>query len=119
MEQKKLNVGVNDGMDFFAHELSVNYNPLQFILDFKCITPRVDPRTKENPLLMIRHNVIMVDVFHAKKIYEMLGEVIKKYEGQHGMIDMPKVLKNIEKKRGKEKKKDSNTTGKTIPSYLG
>ena len=117
MEGKKLNIGINDGNEFFAHEVSMNFNPIQFILDFKCITPRVDPRTKENPMLMIRHNVVMVDAFHAKKIHEMLGEVIKKYEEQHGRIETPKAIKKAEKKsKTKEKKKDST---KTIPSYLG
>ena len=118
MEQKKLNVGIADSHEFFAHELSVNFNPMQFILDFKCITPRVDPRTKENPLLMIRHNVVMVDAFHAKKIHEMLGDIIKKYEEQHGRIEMPKAVKKAEKKsKAKEKKKEAST--KSIPSYLG
>ena len=44
MEQKNLNVSVNEGDAFFCHELSVNYNPLQVILDFKTVTPR---RSKE------------------------------------------------------------------------
>ena len=115
-EQKKINLGINDGNEFFAHEVSVNFNPMQFILDFKCITPRVDPRTKENPLLMIRHNIVMIDVFHARKIHEMLGEVIKKYEDQHGKIEIPKAIKKLEKKKPKENKKE---TVKTVPSYLG
>ena len=54
-EQKKINISINEGMEFFAHELSVNFNPTQFIFDFKCITPRVDPRSKEVPHLNIKH----------------------------------------------------------------
>lgn len=122
MENKKVNISITDTHEFFAHELSVNFNPLQFILDFKCITPRVDPRTKDTPLLMIRHNVIMVDAFHAKKIHEMLGDVLKKYEEQHGKIEIPKAVKKAEKKNkktSKEKKKNIHTTEKMIPSYFG
>jgi len=44
MVEKKVNFGIEDGDNFFAHEVSVNFNPTQFVLDFKCITPRVDPR---------------------------------------------------------------------------
>ena len=117
MENKKVNMTINDGIEFFAHEVSINFNPVQFIFDFKCVTPRVDPRAKENAMLMMRHNVIMTDAFHAKRIHELLGEVIKKYEENHGKIEMPKALKKIEKKKSKEKKKESST--KTIPSYLG
>jgi len=117
LENKKVNVHVNDGVDFFAHEVSINFNPLQFILDFKSVTPRVDPRTKDNPLLVIRHNVVMMDAFHAKKVHEILGDVIKRYEEQHGKIEMPKAVKKAEKNKSKEKKKDTATA--KIPSYLG
>ena len=116
MENKKVSMGINDGNEFFAHELSVNFNPLQFILDFKCITPRVDPRTNESPMFVMKHNVVMVDVFHAKKIYGLLGEMLKKYEEQYGAIEMPKVLKKLEKEKSKEK---ADVSKETIPDYLG
>ena len=35
MEEKKLNVSIVDGKTFYAHEASINFNPTQFILDFK------------------------------------------------------------------------------------
>ena len=116
MENKKVNMGINDGNEFFAHELSVNFNPMQFIFDFKCITPRVDPRTSESPMFVMKHNVVMVDIFHAKKIHELLGEVLKKYEQQYGTIEMPKVLKKLEKEKSKEK---ADVSKETIPDYLG
>ena len=99
---KKVNLNVSDvTADFFAHEASVNFNPTQFILDFKCITPRVDPRAKNGPIINLRHNIIMVDAYHAKRLHELLGNVIEKYENEFGVIKKPRPLeimeKNIEK----------------------
>ncbi len=75
-QQKKINLGISDGNEFFAHELSVNYNPTQFILDFRCVTPRSDPRSKVIPFISIKHNVVLVDTHHAKRILEVLQEVL-------------------------------------------
>jgi hypothetical protein len=117
MEKQKINMNIGDlAPDFFAHEASINFNPTQFILDFKCITPRVDPRSKENTVINLKHNIIMLDVYHAQKFYELLGEVIARYEKEFGKIEKPKPLKIIEKKNKKSKKTDDKTT---TPSYLG
>ncbi|MFH2028171.1 MAG: hypothetical protein ABIJ08_03465, partial [Nanoarchaeota archaeon] len=56
--EKRVNFGINDGDAFFAHEISVNFNPTQFVLDFKSITPRVDPRSNEGPVIALKHNVV-------------------------------------------------------------
>ena len=112
-EEKKVNIGINDGMEFFAHETSINFNPTQFILDFKCITPRVDPRNKEGPTLVLRHNVIIIDPYHAKKLQELLGSVVGKYEKEFGKIEKPKQLKKAEKKIKVQEEKPE------VPHYLG
>ncbi len=116
-ESKKINIGVNDGNEFFAHEMSINFNPTQFIFDFKCITPRVDPRSKDVPYLSIKHNVVMVDAFHAKRIHELLGKVINDYEKKFGKIELPKALKKAQKDSNKSK--DKKSTKEITPSYLG
>ena len=115
-EQKKVNIGVSDGMEFFAHEMSINFNPTQFIFDFKCITPRSDPRSKQAPYIHIKHNVVMVNAHHAKQIHELLGKVIKDYEKKLGKIEMPKAVKKSEKEA---KKKDEKSTKEGVPNYLG
>ncbi len=116
MDKQKINMNIGDaGHDFFAHEASINFNPTQFILDFKCITPRVDPRAKESPVISLKHNIVMLDTYHAKKFYEILGEMITKYEKDFGKIIKPKALEIIEKRSKKQDKE-----GKTMtPSYLG
>ena len=115
MTEKNVNMNITDGDAFFAHEVSVNFNPMQFILDFKCVTPRVDPRSKETAVLNLRHNIVMLDAYHAKRFNELLGEVIKKYESEFGKIEVPKQIKIIEKRR----KKEDGPEKTTAPSYLG
>ena len=115
-QQKKINLSINEGAEFFAHELSINFNPTQFIFDFKCITPRNDLRSKEVPHLNIKHNVILTDVFHAKQIYELLGKVLGDYEKKYSKIEMPKALKKAKKQA---KDKDKKSTKESIPAYLG
>ena len=115
-ESKKINIGVNDGNEFFAHEMSINFNPTQFIFDFKCITPRVDPRSKDVPYLSIKHNVVMVDAHHAKKIHELLTRIITDYEKKFGKIELPKAVKKAQKESKKQTKEKST---EAVPSYLG
>ncbi len=115
-ERKKMNVNIRDGQVFFSHETAVNFNPTQFIFDFKCITPRVDPRSKEAPTVTIDHNVVIIEPYHAKRISELLNKIVKKYEKEFGKIEKPKALEIFEKKR---KKKSKDTNEKQIPTYLG
>ena len=116
MEEKKINVSINDGDAFFAHELSVNFNPTQFTLDFKSITPRVDMRSADRPSIMLKHNVVMIEPWHMKMAYELMGRVLKRYEDEFGKVEKPKSLKEFEKKRKKTKKSKSKTD---TPTYFG
>lgn len=112
-----VNASVIDGDETYAHETAINFGPLQFILDFKTVTPRVDPRAniQENQAqVVIRHNVVMIDPFHAKVLAQIMNDTIKKYEQQFGTIEKPKALVVMEKKmQGGKKGYDKNL------SYLG
>jgi len=117
MEKQKINMNIGDfAPDFFAHEASINFNPTQFIFDFKCITPRVDPRAKESPVINLKHSIIMLDSYHAKRFYELLGEVVKRYEKDYGKIEKPKQVVIAEKKNKKTESAEEETVS---PSYLG
>jgi hypothetical protein len=118
MVEKKINLNIVDGDAFFSHETSINFSPTQFILDFKCITPRVDQRNKEAPSLNLKHNVVVIDAYHAKKVYGLLGSLLKKYEKEFGKIEKPKAIKMLEKKRKKSDKAKVVSETET-PSYLG
>lgn len=116
-EKKNVNMNINDGESFFAHEISINFNPLQFILDFKNITPRIDPRSQESIVLSMKHNVIMMDPWQAKRVLALLDKVVKDYEKEFGTIEKPKALKKYEEKASKKIK---TAKGKApVPNYFG
>ena len=116
-EKKQINMGIDNGKEFFAHETSINFNPTQFVFDFRCITPRVDPRTRETPFVALKHNIIMVDPWHAKEILRVLTDVVQKYEEEFGKIEKPLAIKKYEKKAKKLMKEEPQKT--QTPSYLG
>jgi len=118
VEKKQLNLSINEGDVFFAHEMAINFNPTQFIFDFKSITPRVDPRVQQNPVVAIKHNVVLLDPYHAKRIYELMGKVLKKYEDEFGKIEKPKQIEAYEKKR-KSMAKEELATKQFTPDYFG
>lgn len=114
--KQQVNMNVVDGGSMFAHELTVNFTPLQFMLDFKNITPRSDPRSKGRPSFTLRHNVVMVDPWQAKQMITVLKNVVKKYEEQFGKISKPKALVKAQKmQNNNEKSQESND----VPSYFG
>ena len=117
-EEDKINMNINEGSEFYAHELSINFNPLQFVFDFKSVTPRIDPRSKDRASIVLKHNVVLVDPFHAKRIQELLSEVLKKYEKEFGKIEKPKALKMLEKKKKKGVKEEKVEEKTIAPSYI-
>jgi len=117
MEEKKINFGVSSREPFFAHETSVNFNPTQFILDFKCVTPLTDISSKTMQTISIKHDTILLDPFHTKEVYKLLSRVIEKYEKEFGKIEKPESLKKFEKKHKNLGKEDNGKI--KVPSYLG
>ncbi|MBR9691649.1 DUF3467 domain-containing protein [Candidatus Woesearchaeota archaeon] len=116
-EKKSINIGINDGNEFFAHETSVHFNPTQFIIDFRNITPRLDPRAKETPFMVLKHNLILIDPWHAKEVLRILTNTIERYEKQFGRIDQPKAVKKYLKEA--KKLKDKKVPKSQTPSYMG
>ncbi|MEE9525696.1 MAG: DUF3467 domain-containing protein [Candidatus Woesearchaeota archaeon] len=116
-EKKPINMSIDDGKEFFAHELSVNFNPTQFTFDFRCITPRTDPRANEGPVVAIKHNLIMTDPWHTKEILRVLNTVVGKYEEKFGEIKEPDAVKKYKKEAAKQQKEKPEET--KAPSYLG
>ncbi|MBD3361726.1 DUF3467 domain-containing protein [Candidatus Woesearchaeota archaeon] len=115
-EQQKVNIQIKEGNVFFAHEMSANFTPTQFSLDFKSITPRTDPRSKQASFLL-EHNLVLVEPWHTKMILQVLSNVIKKYEEEFGKIKKPKALATAEKKHKKQIEATEDST--ETPSYFG
>jgi hypothetical protein len=109
-----VNMNIHDGQAFYAHEISINFSPGQMVLDFKNITPRIDPRNKQGPTFVLVHNVVTLDPYHAKQFHTLLGDAIKKYETEFAKIDKPKAIAKAEKKL-----KDKPKAIPDIPHYMG
>ncbi|MBT4823784.1 hypothetical protein HN695_07855 [Candidatus Woesearchaeota archaeon] len=114
MDEKHINWQYEDGDAFFVHEVSVNFTPVQIVIDMKNITPRVDQRTRTGPVFKVRHNVVMFDPYHAKKYLGLLTQVVQRYEKEFGKIAKPKAIEKLEAKQ-KSKKSDD----KKGPTYFG
>jgi hypothetical protein len=113
---EQVNINIIEGEPFFAHETSINYNPTQLILDFKCITPRNDPRSKRANF-QIKHNIVMIEPWHATALLSLLNNVIKRYEKDFGKIKKPKQLEKAEKI--KKEKQNTEQTSDSAPTYMG
>jgi hypothetical protein len=115
--EKKVSMNIQEGIDFYAHETSVNFSPTQVVLDFKSITPRVDPRMGADPIVVLRHNVVLIEPLHAKKLAELLTDVVKKYETNFGKIEKSKAQVKHEKKLKRQTKTKSPKI--SAPAYFG
>jgi len=120
MEKESINITINDGEPFFANEMSVNFNPMQFILDFRSVTPRNDPRSKTGrPSLHIKHNIVQVDPWHMIQIKELFTRMIEGYEKEFGKIKKPKQIEAFEKKHKKPTETNKDEAKTEVPSYFG
>lgn len=115
-QEKQINLNIIDGEAFFAHEVSMNFTPTQISMDFKCITPRADPRSK-GPTFLLKHNVVMLEPWHAKMLVDVLANTIKRYEEAFGKIKKPGAIEKAEKKQKKAASKIDTAT--ETPSYMG
>ncbi len=114
---EQINLNIVDGEPFFAHEVSVNFTPTQFTFDFKCITPRTDPRSKNKASFLLKHNVVMIEPWHAKLMLGVLNKVVKRYEEEFGIIKKPNAIAKAQRKSNKKVDKEGKST--ETPSYFG
>ena len=114
-EMEKINFVINDGDSFYANEISITFGPAQFSFDYKNISPRVDMRAQDGTkTFALKHNVIIVDPYQIKNFISILNDALNRYEKEFGAIEVPKQLKNAEKRFKLE-----NRPSKQIPSYFG
>ncbi len=107
-EQKppvQLNVRIRDGEQFFSNESSINFNPNEIVIDFKCMTHTHDVADRRG--LVLRHNMVIMNPFHAKNFLVMFSNVIKDYENRFGEIKKSEAVKRAEGMLKKEEKKKS------------
>ncbi len=121
-EEKKqqLNVRIKDGDQFYTNETSINFNPNEIILDFKCLTHTHD--IGDHRSLILKHSIIILNPFHAKSFLSSLASAIKDYENKFGDIKKPEAIKKAEKLVKKEQKKvkeDSKINNNDENTYFG
>ncbi|MBI5392306.1 DUF3467 domain-containing protein [Candidatus Woesearchaeota archaeon] len=123
MAERKVNFSIADGQEFYAHEVSVHFNPLQFFIDFKSLTPRVDVRSNDAHIISLKHNLVMIEPYHAKQFSRLLLQVIKRYEKEFGKIEMPKQLQKVKQLKSKELQVANKENNEQIkpenPTYFG
>lgn len=113
MPEKNISFQIQDGKSFFADEISITNSPTRIILDFKVTTPRVDVRSQQGQIpLVIEHNTVHMDAYLAKKLHELLGEHLDKFEEKHGEIIEPEALT-------KAREHESEVTDVKKPGYFG
>ena len=103
--ETQINLRIKDQDQFYSNESSINFNPNEIILDFKCITHTHDLGNRRG--LVLKHNVVILNPFHVKNFASMLNKVIKDYEDKFGEIKKPESIKKAEKIVKKEQKKKS------------
>ena len=102
-----VNVEVQNGVDFYADQVSVSHNPLRFIFDFTRTTPRIDGGSSAHTRLVLSHNVLLIDPYLALEFINVLKENVARYEKRYGKITKPAPLKKVEEESKKAGMKDS------------
>lgn len=116
-ETTQINLRIKDGEQFYANESSINFNPSDISLDFKCVTHTHDLANRRG--ILLRHNVVILAPFHAKNFVAMLNKAIKDYEEKFGEIKKPEHLKRAEKIVKKEQKKREENKQESSGTYFG
>ena len=117
-QQKQINLRVKDEDQFYANEISINFNPNELILDFKCITHIHD--VGEHRSMMLRHLPVIINPFHAKSFLNMLNNAINDYEAKFGEIKKSEALKKAEKMvKNQEKIKPAPKAKEVGENYFG
>ena len=114
MDKKKINVNIDFGEHvFFTDNVTVVHNPSKFVLDFTQSVPRFDSiGSQQQQSVAIKHRTILMDPVLAKMFLDVLKDNVKKYEKQHGKI-------NVAKKKKSKKKSIVKDSAETSSRYIG
>lgn len=81
--QNQLNIELSEEIaeGIYSNLAIISHSPSEFVMDFVRIVPNV-PKAK------VKSRIIMTPQ-HAKRLLNALGENIKRYESQFGVIEEP------------------------------
>ena len=118
IKNKEVNIRVKDNDIFYANEISVNVNPTEVILDFKCLSQLQD--IANHSALIVKHCPIIITPYSAKNLNELLTKAIKDYEKKFCKIEKSKAIKKAEKIIDKQKKEKKEKIDVIKPeTYFG
>jgi len=118
VKEKQINLRIKDGEQFYSNETTINFGPVEFVLDFRCATHVQD--ILDHRAILLRHNVVLLTPFHAKNFLGVLQKAVGEYEEKFGEIKKPSEVKKAEKLMDKEKKKlEKKKPAKEDHAYLG
>ena len=117
MEQKQIE-GVNniDKNPFISNEQTVHIQPDKMVLDFKNIYPEF---VANQPIMVVNHRVILLDLYGAKEFLKILKDNIEKYEKTFGEIKKPETFVKAEKEIKNLQKEAMTATATEKPEYMG
>ncbi len=118
-QMQQVNLRIKDGDQFYSNEINVNFGPVEFSVDFKCITHVQD--IAGHNAMMLRHNNVILTPFHAKSFLDVLNRSVKEYEDKFGAIKKPAELEKAEKLFKKEQTKimKAEKIDNTSNTYFG
>ena len=102
-EEKQINLRIKDGEQFYSNETTINFGPVEFVLDFRCATHVQD--VPNHRAILLSHNVVILTPYHVKSFLNVLNKAVKDYEDRFGEIKKPNEVKKAEKLIDREKKK--------------
>ena len=105
-----------DNNPFTSNEQTVHHQPDKIILDFKNIYPQF---VGNQPIMIINHRVILLDLYNTKEFLRVLKENLDKYEKTFGQIKKPAAIVKAENEIKSLQKEATTATAADRPSYTG
>ena len=116
MQQEIPGVNNVDKNPFTSNEQTVQHQPDKVLLDFKNIYPQF---VGKEPIMVVNHRVILLDLYNAKDFLRVLKENIDKYEKKFGEIKKSEAVVKAEKEIKNLQKEATTATAVERPSYTG
>ena len=83
-KEKEINLRIKDNGQFYSNETTINFGPVEFVLDFRCATHVQDMGIHR--AILVSHNPVILTPYHAKSFLNVLHKAVVDYEERFGEI---------------------------------
>lgn len=97
---------------FLSNEVTVNLDANSILMNFKAKIPIGNK-------VIVEHNPVYLDIYHAKRFSQMLNKSIVAFEEKFGEIKEPEFMQNFRKETSKAKDKLRKSIPEENKNYLG